>query len=146
MEGHLELSINPSGMVCDYKCFSSTCSKENYVNFVDVNSSKTFYPELKTYLDSINDIFENESGFLRNANVPLKVECVECHTLNEIIVSVKFSIERSCEPPDATEGAERRATVTMEAVHGITEEGRDVSLRNCYLQFDEHIANHLGKP
>ena len=79
MDGHLELSINPSGMVCDYKCSSSTCSKENYVNFVEVNSSKTFYPELKTYLDSINDISENESGFFRNANVPLKVECVECH-------------------------------------------------------------------
>ena len=66
-------------------------------------------------------------------------------TLNEIIVSVKFSIE-SCEPAATTDGAERDATVTMEAVHGITEEGRDVSLRNCYLQLDEHIANDLGKP
>jgi len=145
--GDSELSINPYDMVCDYTCFSPSCSEWNHIDFVDINSKKTSYANLKTYLESINDIheYESEIGVKRNANVPLKVKCGRCNVPNEIIVSVKFRLERLFKRRSNT--AKRARTVvpvTIEAVHGITEEDKDVSLRSCFLPLTEPHRNRKG--
>jgi len=138
--GDSELSINPYDMVCDYTCFSPTCSEGNHIDFVDINSKRTSYANLKIYLESINDIheYESESGIKRNANVPLKVKCGRCNVPNEIIVSVKFRLERHLRRSNTAKRARTVVPVTIEAVHGITEEDKDVSLRSCFLP----LANH----